>query len=92
MLNGMQTGYFDVVAHPDRIFRKCGAWGRELEILSQRLIQAAMEHGMILEKNLSSMETTQNYRPQFWELVPKECQVKIGTDAHSILELERIIR
>lgn len=90
MLKGIRTGYFDVVAHPDRIFRRCGEWNSKLETLSQQLIQFAMEYGMILEKNLSSMESAQNYRPEFWSLVPKECKIKIGTDAHSILELERI--
>jgi len=26
MIYGIRTGYFDVVAHPDRIFRRCREW------------------------------------------------------------------
>ena len=36
MIYGIRTGYFDVVAHPDRIFRRCNHIAREIGVSAAR--------------------------------------------------------
>ena len=89
MLEGIITGLFDIVAHPDRIFRRCKKeWTPDMEQFSRTIIQKAQEQGMALEKNYSSVQRKYHYRQQFWELVPPEVPIVFGTDAHSLKELE----
>lgn len=47
---GMQTGYFSVVAHPGRCFRRCKEWTKEMEIVSKSIISTAQRHGVVLEE------------------------------------------
>ena len=88
MIQGIRSGYFDAVAHPDRIFRRCTAWDCEMEKMSRAIIQSAAEHKLPLEMNLSSVENQKNYKPQFWTLVPIESACIIGYDAHTVAEME----
>lgn len=90
IIQGMETGYFQVVAHPDRMFRKCQKWTKKMEDLSKIIINAAKEKNIILEQNLSSRKKNYQYWPEFWDLVPKDVKTIIGTDAHSVEELQRI--
>lgn len=84
---GMQTGYFSVVAHPNRCFRRCKEWTGEMEAVSKRIISMAQKHGVILERNYSSMKRKKQYWSQFWELATGVEQV-YGYDAHSVTEME----
>ena len=88
MIEGMETGLFDVVAHPDRAFRNCSYWDKELVLLSGRMIKKAYEEGIYLEKNYSSMKKDNQYREEFWKLVPDDTKIIYGCDAHSINELK----
>lgn len=88
MIQGIKTGYFDAVAHPDRIFRRCSVWDNEMERLSLEIINAAVMMNIPLEKNLSSLEESNNYKREFWGLVPEAAKCVVGLDAHSIEELE----
>lgn len=72
----------------DLIFKK----NLKAEELSKKLIEAAVKAQIPLEKNLSSMEKTHNFRPEFWSLVPENHPVIYGVDAHSTVELERIAK
>ena len=55
MVQGINTGLFDVVAHPDRAFRRCRQFGhREIEA-AKSVIWAAVSNGVYLEKNYSSV-------------------------------------
>lgn len=72
----------------DLIFKK----NLKAEELSKKLIEAAVKAQIPLEKNLSSMEKTHNFRPEFWSLVPENHPVIYGVDAHSTVELERITK
>lgn len=87
MVAGTETGLFDVIAHPDRAFRRCKAWNGELEHRSKTLVGAAEERGIYLEKNYSSMERKNQYWKPFWDMVPEELCL-YGYDAHSLSELE----
>ena len=96
MIEGMKTGLFNIVAHPDRFFRRCKKWTSELTDISNELIATAAQNNIILEKNLSSYEKIvekSNYiywRNEFWDLVDQYNQATsnpvktiVGFDAHS---------
>ena len=96
MIEGMNTGLFKVVAHPDRAFRRKKEWDSSLEHISRRLIDTAISTGTILEKNVSSLRRKHQYRPEFWRLLDdmltgepaKKAFWIYGLDAHSTKELE----
>lgn len=83
---GMRTGYFDVVAHPDRAFRRRDVWTREMAEVSVAIGKAALETGLPLEQNEESKREDM-YWEQFWELMPKEIEIVHGLDAHYLREL-----
>ena len=87
MLRGIESGLFDVIAHPDRCFKRKKKWTEEMTVLSKNLIDSATTAGIIIEKNLESMKRDRNYWEEFWALVPGHADVVVGTDAHSIDEL-----
>ena len=90
MITGIKTGYFSVVAHPDRMFRKCTSWDEKMLKLSRQLLDAALKNGVILEKNLSSMKKVKQYREEFWKLKDDEIEVITGCDAHSVEEMKQL--
>ena len=87
MYEGINTGLFDVIAHPDRAFRRECLWTESMEAISERLINKAGSAGIILEKNYSSMQCGNLYREEFWRLVPQNASIIYGCDAHSTDEL-----
>lgn len=89
IIEGLMFGAFDVIAHPDRIFkRRKKNWDENMEVLSKKIIEKAFEQNVLMEKNLSSVEHTYHYRKEFWQLVPDETHTVYGVDAHSLLEME----
>ncbi len=88
-VQGIETGLFDVVAHPDRIFRRCKAWNSELMNASYDIIFAAASHSMFLEKNLTSQRRKNHYWEPFW-VRAAEKPILTGYDAHSVEEMERL--
>lgn len=88
VIQGIRSGYFRRVAHPDRIFRRLDHWTPECEQLSEEIIREAAEAGMPLELNAASLRQG-NLRPEFWKLVRKmNCSaVCTGADAHSVEEI-----
>ena len=49
-IEGVNTGLFEVVAHPDRAFRKESIWTKEMAAYSNKLIEAVGDK-VLLEKN-----------------------------------------
>lgn len=88
IVQGASTGYFDAIAHPDRIFRRCDSWNSDMEKMSEAIIQSAINADIPLEMNLASAENPIYYRNQFWALVPDTVQRVVGYDAHSIDEVK----
>lgn len=88
IVQGAKTGYFNAIAHPDRIFRRCAVWDSDMENISRTIIQTAAAMNLPLEMNLSSVENPKNYKRQFWQLVPDDVKRMIGFDAHSLDEME----
>ncbi|MCR5098322.1 MAG: PHP domain-containing protein [Lachnospiraceae bacterium] len=82
-IEGLATGYFDVLAHPDRCFHRFDHWTSQMETASMELIRVAEDNGRIpLEKNVGSISTYNMYWPEFWELVDPDYPVVVGCDAH----------
>ena len=79
-LKGMNTGLFDVVAHPDRIFKAHTHWCEAFDRISELMIKIAMNRNIYLEKNTRSMCRLQSkeYRPEFWKRVPADAKIIYG--------------
>ncbi len=91
MIAGMESGFFQVVAHPDQIFRRQDGWDKEREQMSNDIKACAVRTDMILEKNISNMigkKKKRAYRAEFWNNLPEEIEIIYGLDAHSVVELE----
>lgn len=92
-VEGMKSGLFDVVAHPDRVFRAIKAWGEEEKELAQAMIDAAYEdgkwNGIYFEWNYSSSQNENYLREEFWEMIPDSRMIVKGLDAHSVEEMEK---
>jgi len=86
-LQGIKSGYFSVVAHPDRIFRRKSAWDGSMIELSKEIINISKKVGVTLEINASSIRE-RCYKQEFWDLVPHDVKTIKGIDAHSVSELK----
>lgn len=86
-IKGVESGYFEVIAHPDRCMRDMKSWNPEIETLSNELIEKAIKHNVVLEKNLASMNHKKEYWPEFWKLVPPGTATITGCDAHFVKDL-----
>lgn len=91
IIEGITTGLFPVVAHPDRSFRRIRNWTKDCELKSNQLIALARVKDVILEQNFSSQHHSKHYWKEFWNLVPPENKVLQGIDAHSISDIERFV-
>ena len=87
IIEGINTGYFNVVAHPDRIFRKREFWSESMESMANKIIEAAKQNSVLLEVNASSKKHYCQYWEEFWKSVP-ENMIVYGLDAHSTEELK----
>lgn len=72
MITGMKTGCFKIVAHPDRIFRRQKIGTLEMEAVAVRVIDAAVQSGLPLEKICSSMRHKHHYWKEFWEIAEEK--------------------
>ncbi len=90
IIDGIQSGYFDFTAHPDRIFRRCKMWNADMEQVAVNIIRAAVEYQIPLEKNESSRRQKHAYWPEFWDLALDNQDIRVvhGLDAHSVAGLK----
>ncbi len=84
MIRGIKSGYFDVVAHPDRIFRNCHEWTCDMAEISRKIIDAVRGTDIYLEQNYASSVKRDHYWNEFWEMVPSDVKTLKGLDAHSV--------
>ena len=87
IINGIRSGYFRVVAHPDRIFRRRSSWDSGMEDIAVRIIAAAKEANIPLEQNESSRKAGNLYREEFWKIAGPDVSIVHGLDAHCLKEL-----
>lgn len=92
MISGINTGYFSVVAHPDRIFRRVEVWDEECFHYAWEIGIAAARNSVAIERNYSSMRRKNQYRQEFWDYIRKAMTIVDGIDAHSIKEMEEWIQ
>lgn len=91
MIEGIKTNYFDVVAHPDRAFRRRKKIDtEEKEIIKEFVDVVIANKETYLEKNYTSMRRKNQYKDDFWEMIPNQIGILYGYDAHSIDEMEEI--
>ncbi len=94
MAEGMETGLFLYVAHPDIMLRKYPAFDGTAKSISREICQLAYQRGIPLEYNLNGLSKgstpTQLGYPYkgFWEIAAEEnCTAVVGVDAHHPEEL-----
>ncbi|MBR4579714.1 MAG: PHP domain-containing protein [Lachnospiraceae bacterium] len=88
IIEGMKSGYFIFVAHPDRSFRRCKNWTEEMEEASRQMHALSVEKDIPMEINLHSFGHRTQFWPQFWAVRPKEERIIYGLDAHAVKEIE----
>lgn len=90
IIRGIKSGYFDFVAHPDRIFRRCKGWNADMEQVAVNIIRAAVKYQTPLEQNESSKRQKHAYWQEFWDLALDTHDIRVvhGLDAHSVTELK----
>ena len=88
-LEGMATGLYAYLAHPDLFLRGYPSFDRYCEKASIQLCRAAKQMGFALEYNLcgalENKRTGEEHYPHhlFWQIAAAEgCDVIIGVDAH----------
>lgn len=92
MTQGIKSYCFDVVAHPDRVFRRIEKFGEEEKQATEDFLAEVKEHYYLkLELNYSSMHSNNQYRKEFWELWQKKTSAEVifGFDAHSPDEIAK---
>lgn len=90
IIAGIKSGYFDFVAHPDRIFRRCKGWNADMEQVAANIIRTAVEYQIPLEQNESSRRQKRAYWPEFWDIALDNQDIRVvhGLDAYSVTELK----
>lgn len=92
MLEGMRTGLFQAVAHPDQIFRRMKKWDDGAEALSREIKECAPKMGIPLEQNIGNMQGRKKahvFWPEFWKMTPENLKIIYGVDAHFVEEMEK---
>lgn len=90
IIQGISSGSFDFVAHPDRIFMRHKAWDSSAAQVAQNIIQTAAEYQIPLEQNEASKRRKWAYWEEFWDLAFADSDTRTihGLDAHSLKELK----
>ena len=65
VIAGMESGYFSIVAHPDRSFRKCEKWLPEMDEKSEIIHRLSVAKGIPLEINMGSCFFEKQFWPEF---------------------------
>lgn len=91
MVDGLNTGLFDVLAHPDRLYMRHPIVDTKVQAAIDSVVKAARDNGVLLEKNYGSMYKEHNFGEEFWANV-KENEIIYGYDAHSIVEIDNILK
>lgn len=96
LIDGLESGLFLMVAHPDFIFRYYPNWDNDCAIITQKIIDTSIKYNAPLGFNLNGLankRTNMDYpADEFWKIVAKsKAKVIIETDAHQIETLNEPI-
>lgn len=94
-IEGMETGLYSCLAHPDLFMRSYPEWDRHCTLAARHICRAAARLHIPLEYNIAFVAyneahgTTSYPCPEFWHIAANEgCTAIIGVDAHHNQELE----
>lgn len=91
IVQGIESGLFDVIAHPDRIFKTATKWKNEFDSISRNICETALKKNAILEINESSKRRRNEYFywDEFWNIFSEYPKIQTirGLDAHQLCEL-----
>ena len=94
-IEGMESGLFAYLAHPDLFMRSYPEFDTHCTSISRHICRAAARLNIPLEYNVGYMATNEARGimpypcPQFWHIAANEgCTAIIGLDAHNNLDLE----
>ena len=92
---GMESGLFAYLAHPDLFLRGYGEFDQAAEEACHAICKKAKELDFILEYNLAGLRYSRSSNevgyphPKFWEIASKyKCKAIVGVDAHNNAHLE----
>ena len=95
-LEGIESGLFAYMAHPDLFMRSYARFDERCEKISRSICRRAAQLNLPLEYNVSLIEYNEIKRitgfphPDFWRIAAEEgCTAIIGMDAHNNRDLER---
>lgn len=80
----LESGKYDVMAHPDLFMNSYKVWDDRSEMMSRKLCELALKHNIILEYNVSGIQKGLPCpHDKFWEVVKEVGNtVIVGVDAH----------
>lgn len=94
-IEGMESGLFAYLAHPDLFMRSYLEFDKHCVIISRHICRAAARLNIPLEYNISATSYKEEDEqptfphPQFWKIAASEgCTAIIGLDAHDNKDLE----
>ena len=85
LIAGIESGFFKVVAHPERAFRKVPDFDKCCEKKKQELLDAVNKNGAILERNSQSFLKYQPAFIFFWDDI--NVPTIKGADAHWLKDI-----
>lgn len=92
IIEGMSTGMFKYIAHPDLFVRMFPCFDEEIARQCERICEASLKYDIPLEINLGGIRGTRVFKPgrmnyaneEFFKIASRYgCKVIIGIDAHS---------
>ncbi len=94
-IEGMESGIFACLAHPDLFMRSYPEFDHHCSIISRHICRTAARLNIPLEYNIGYVAYNETHglstypSPEFWHIATKEnCTAIIGMDAHNNKELE----
>lgn len=94
-IEGMESGLFSYLAHPDLFMRSYPTFDRHCKLISRHICRTAKRLNVPLEYNISYEEGSKPNQispiphPEFWKIAAnEECTAIIGVDAHDNRRLE----
>ncbi len=94
-IEGMETGLYSCLAHPDLFMRSYPEWDRHCTLAARHICRAATRLNIPLEYNIGFVAYNEAHGistypcPEFWHIAANEgCTAIIGLDAHNNKDLE----
>ncbi|MGL4950365.1 MAG: PHP domain-containing protein [Mycoplasma sp.] len=92
LILALESKMFSCICHPDTFIQDYGAWNKQTEELTQKIIDLSIQYNVPLEFNVNGLYTKLYTQAeldipikQFWEMVSKsKAKVIVGLDAHTI--------